>query len=244
MSPRLHIPMTFDSRVPDLILAFAVADIVLISLILGTCVWAAYNAVSRPYLNRVSFRLLVYALVVNLVYALCMICGVKLGPGAACNGITFLGNACLMFAGAMFFCMALNLELVLVHGVNGQSMEKYYISGAATMTLACTIPPYAAGALGYSYVTDTCWFNSPDNAVQLRWWIGTQGLWMFLLSAGEAGAFLAIVGFMILRHRVVSPVSSDTSSLGSPTLPKPPIVVYRSIILRIGLYPLVSCSFA
>jgi hypothetical protein len=73
-----------------------------------------------------------------------------------------------MFAGVMFFSMALNLQyvtdsfdgpiansrgnhnrLVLVHGVNGQQMEKYYILGAVLLTLACNVPPYAAGALGF-----------------------------------------------------------------------------------------------
>ncbi|KAJ7029235.1 hypothetical protein C8F04DRAFT_1117024 [Mycena alexandri] len=245
MSPRLHTPTTFDSRVSDLVIAFAVADVVFISLILGTCVWAACNSVSRPHLNRVSFRLLVYALVSNLAYALYMMCGVKLGPGAACNGITFFGNACLMFAAVMFFCVALNLELVLVHGVNGQSMEKYYVSGAVILTLACVIPAYAAGAIGYWAANETCWFNSPDSEVQLRWWIGTQGFWMLLMSAGEVVCFLIIVGFMIMRQRLTSALSTETftSSMGPSTLSKPPIVAYRSIILRIGLYPLVSCFF-
>ncbi|KAJ7180828.1 hypothetical protein C8R46DRAFT_1319166 [Mycena filopes] len=248
MSPRLHTPNNFDDHISDLVLAFAVTDIVLISLVLATCVWTALNPVSRAHLNRVSFRLLVYALVANLGYAGIMISGTKLGPGAACNGNAFFGNSCLMFAGVMFFSMALNLELVLVHGVNGQNMEKYYILAGVAMTLACNVPPYAAGAFGYWDANATCWFNSPDPAVQLRWMVGTQGFWMFLMSAGEVAAFLTIVAFMIMRHRVTAAISSETSStmsgLKPMTLPTPPIVAYRSTILRIGLYPLVSCFFS
>lgn len=37
----------------------------------------------------------------------------------------------------------------MVHGVNGQMMEKYYVIGAALMALCITIPPYAAGEYGY-----------------------------------------------------------------------------------------------
>ncbi|KAJ7021872.1 hypothetical protein C8F04DRAFT_1139610 [Mycena alexandri] len=247
MSPRLHTPTTFDSHIPDLIIAFAAAAVAFISSILAAYAWTAYNPVSRPYLNRVSFRLLIYALVANLANVACQFVIVKSGPGAACNGILFLANVSYMFSGVMFFCMALNLQLVLVHGVNGQNMEKYYILGAVVLPLACAIPPYAAGAFGYWAVNDTCWYNSPNPAVQLRWWVGTLGLWMFLMSAGEVASFVVIVGSMIIRHRVISAVSTGASTLSSITplpLPQSPIVAYRSIILRIGLYPVVSCFFS
>ncbi|KAJ7776227.1 hypothetical protein B0H16DRAFT_1684153 [Mycena metata] len=196
MSPRVHTPTTFDSRIPNLITGFAAAAVAFISLILATYAWTAYNPVSRPYLNRVSFRLLIYALVANLANVACQFGVVTLGPGAACSGITFFAIVCYMFSGVMFFCMALNLHLVLVHGVNGQRMEKYYILGAVALPLICSIPPYAAGAFGYWAVNDTCWYNSPDPAVQLRWWVGTQGFWMFLMSAGEVASFLVVVGSM------------------------------------------------
>ncbi|KAJ7029255.1 hypothetical protein C8F04DRAFT_44618 [Mycena alexandri] len=240
----MHTLNPFNSHISDLILAFDVVDIVFILLILIACLCAAWNPVSRPHLNRVSFRLLMYALVANLFYGGLSICGIKLGPGAACSGIAFFGNVCLMFVGVIFFCMVLNLVLVLVYGVNGQSMEKYYMLAAVAMLLVCTIPPYAAGAFGYWAANGVCWFNSPDPVVQLRWWVGTQGFWMFrVVAAGEVISFSVIVGFMITRHRVVSAVASGTSSLKAPTLPKPPIVAYRNIILRIGFYPLVSCLF-
>ncbi|KAJ7778233.1 hypothetical protein B0H16DRAFT_1878917 [Mycena metata] len=241
MSPRLHTPTTFDSRIPDLVIALAVCAVVSISLILGACTWAAYDLVSRPYLNRVSFRLLVYALVANLAYAGGLIGIVKLGPGAACSALAFVVNVSIMFSAVIFFCVALNLQLVLVHGANGQKMEKYYILAAGATSLACSIPPYAAGAFGYWPPNGTCWYNSPDPAVQLRWWVGTQGSWMFFMSTGEVVAFFAIVGSMIMRHHTTSVISSGTCSSSFVTSPKPAIVLYRKIIIRIGLYPLVSC---
>ncbi|KAJ7448526.1 hypothetical protein FB451DRAFT_762753 [Mycena latifolia] len=245
MSRTLHTPTNFDAHIPDLVMAFAILAIAAIVLTLGGYAWAAWNPVSRPHLNRVSFRLLVYALVANLLYAVSMIGGTRLTAGAACNFNAFAANSVLMFAGVMFASMAINLQLVLVHGVNGQKMERYYVLTAVAMTAACNVSPYAAGALGFWEANSTCWFNSPNPAVQLRWFIGSQAFWLFLISTCEVISFLTIVGYMIIRHRLSSAISgSATSSFPRPpTIPKPPIVLYRTIIIRIGLYPLISCFF-
>ncbi|KAJ7751132.1 hypothetical protein B0H16DRAFT_1841556 [Mycena metata] len=162
----------------------------------------------RPHylaINRCDF---------SLGYVGCVIPLATVGAGAACTGSAFFANVCILFAEIMFFCMALNLQLVLIHGVNGQSMEKYYVTGAVVMTVVCTIPPYAAGALGFYPDINTCWFNSPDPTVQLRWFVGTVSLWLLLLSAGEVVCFFMIVGSMGLTNL-------------APT----------------GFYPLVSCFF-
>lgn len=39
-------------------------------------------------------------------------------------------------------------RLVLVHRINGQVMEKYYIVGSIAAALALTVPPYATGVYG------------------------------------------------------------------------------------------------
>ncbi|KAJ7108574.1 hypothetical protein C8R44DRAFT_293393 [Mycena epipterygia] len=245
MSPRMHTPTNFDAHISDLVMAFAIGAIVFIVLTLGAYAWAAWNPISRPHLNRVSFRLLVYALVANLIYAISMIAGTRLTAGAACNFNAFFANTCLMFAGIMFFCMALNLQLVLVHGVNGRKMERYYVLGGLILPVAFNCPSYAAGALGFYEANSTCWFNSRDPAVQLRWFVGTQAVWMFFMSACEVMSFLTIVGYMVVCHRITSGVAGTVTSSfpRPPTIPKPPIVLYRKIIMRIGLYPFFSCFF-
>jgi hypothetical protein len=92
--------------------------------------------------------------------------------------------------------------------------------------------------------------------VQLRWFVGTQGFWMFLMAAGEVLSFLTVVGFMVrpgiqiqqqnrpnsspmqaFRHRVTASMMSDASTLSQPPMPIPPIVLYRKMILRIGKSP-------
>ncbi|KAJ7493798.1 hypothetical protein FB451DRAFT_1387947 [Mycena latifolia] len=245
MSRTLHTPTNFDAHIPDVVMAFAVLAIAAIVLTLGGYAWAAWSPVSRPHLNRVSFRLLVYALVANLLYAVSMIVGTRLTAGAACNFNTFAENAVLMFAVVMFASMAINLQLVLVHGVNGQKMERYYVLTAFALAVACNVPPYAAGALGFWEANSTCWFNSPNPAVQLWWFIGSQAFWLILMSTCEVISFLAIVGYMIIGQRLGSGifVPATSSFPRPPAIPKPPIVFYCTIILRIGLYPLISCFF-
>jgi hypothetical protein len=89
-------------------MAFAITAIAFILFTLGGFAWAAWNPVSRPHLNRVSFRLLVYALVakyavllstrtvltevLSMIYAISMIGGTKLTAGAACNLNAFFAN--------------------------------------------------------------------------------------------------------------------------------------------------------
>ncbi|KAJ7431169.1 hypothetical protein FB451DRAFT_1490359 [Mycena latifolia] len=187
MSHKLHIPTNFDAHIPDLVMAFTVVAITAIVFTLGGYAWAAWNPVSRPHLNRVSFRLLVYALVANLLYAVSMIAGTRLGAGAACNFNTFASNVVLMFAGVMFASMAINLQF------------------------------WEANA--------TCWFNSPNPAVQLRW----------SLDHRHSGCSSC--------RRAKSYHFSRLWGIWPPDHPKTTYVLYRTIILRIGLYPLISCFF-
>ncbi|KAF8192369.1 hypothetical protein K438DRAFT_1590312, partial [Mycena galopus ATCC 62051] len=112
-----------------------------------------------------------------------------------------ISQAALMFSACMFFCMALNLQLVLIHGINGRMMEKYYLIGSSFLVAVCNITPLAAGQFGYFDVNDTCWFANPDPAVQLRWLISCESFWFLFIATGELVSFLILVGFM-LQHQV------------------------------------------
>ncbi|KAJ7676661.1 hypothetical protein DFH06DRAFT_1317279 [Mycena polygramma] len=179
--------------------------------------YVAWNPVSRRYMDRVSFRLLVYAL---------------------------LG------------------KLVLAYKVNGQKMEKWYILGTVAVTLVCNIVPYASGRLGWAS-SQACWYRSP-NATALSWLIGTQTIWTLLTCVGEVVAFIILVGYLVAYEVRVSLgldgppwLSStqfetwrlgvnnsrfrETQASGVSYRPALTIRMFRSIIFRIGLYPLVSC---
>ncbi|KAJ7307775.1 hypothetical protein DFH08DRAFT_1088569 [Mycena albidolilacea] len=210
-----------SNTLQNAILAFGVAGVVLTAVMLLSIAYAVWNPVSRPHLNRVSFRLLVCALISNLTFAATFI-PVFSGPSAGCSFMAFVGVSNLMFSACMFFCTALNLQLVIVHGVNGNMMEKYYYIGSVVFVAICNITPYAAGQ--YGYYNGACWFNNPDPEVQFRWLVGSQSVWTLLMSTGE-----------VMRSTQL------WSNISSSERPKPPIIAYRGIIIRIGLYPLLSC---
>ncbi|KAJ7908445.1 hypothetical protein B0H13DRAFT_2331427 [Mycena leptocephala] len=134
----------------------------------------------------------------------------------------------------MFFCITVNLPLVLAYNVNGQKMEKYYTFGTAFLD-----SPEACGPREWAAV-DTCWYSETDAAETLRWLIGTQTVWILLTCVGEVGAFLIIVGYVIAYEVETRGFQANTqlgvtyTSEGSRR-PGSTILRFRHIILRIDL---------
>ncbi|KAJ6455342.1 hypothetical protein C8R47DRAFT_1166262 [Mycena vitilis] len=213
-------------------------------LILYGCL--AWNPVSRRYLDRVSFRLLVYALLGNLVFTVTLALSTLWEfPRWRCSLIAFITDLSLEFSAGMFFCMALNLPLVLAYKVNGQKMEKWYIAGTVFVSLVCNVVPYATGSLGWAS-TQNCWYRSPDGSA-LSWLIGTQTAWTLFTCVGEVVAFLILVGYLVAYELETWRVGGDdarfaeTQTSQASYRPGSTIRMFRSIIFRIGLYPFVSC---
>ncbi|KAJ7858823.1 hypothetical protein B0H14DRAFT_3864262 [Mycena olivaceomarginata] len=241
-----HAVGVFDDHVNALILGLGIPGTCLAFLVLCAYAYAAWHPVSKHHLNRVSFRLLVYALLANLTFGVTLLIGTQT-PGATsyCSFVAFLTNLSLMFSAGMFFCMALNLQLTLVHSVNGMSMEKYYICGTLIVCTVCNIIPYASGQFGWNDNLETCSYWNADRQLMLHWLIGTQLFWVLVMSTGEVLAFSVIIGYFIsyeLMTRKYRPKSESNIAehLEHSTSSESPISMYRNVILRIGLYPLVS----
>ncbi|KAJ7908034.1 hypothetical protein B0H13DRAFT_2017613 [Mycena leptocephala] len=205
------------------------AGLVVVLLVLYA--YAAWYPVSRRHLDRVSFRLLVYALLANLTFGIVFsIIALDRSPGWECGFRMFLVNLSLMFSAGMFFCIGINLPLVLAFNLNGQRMEKYYIMGTALVSSVCNIMPYASGQFGWDTAAQLCWYRRTDPASRLRWFIGTQTVWLLLASFGELVAFLIMVGHLVAYERVAVGHRFRAEAK-----------LHRNIILRVGLYPFVSC---
>ncbi|KAJ7101660.1 hypothetical protein C8R44DRAFT_988335 [Mycena epipterygia] len=228
------------------VLGLVIAGASLTAALLILYGYAAWNPVSRRYLDRVSFRLLVYALLAHLVFEIVLVVGtLRPYPAWRCGLLAFLTDLSLMFSAGMFFCIAVNLPLVLAFNVNGQKMEKYYVLGAGLVCLICNVAPYAAGKLGWA-AEGTCWYSGTDPREVLRWIIGTETIWILLASVGEVGAFLIILGYLIVYELDARRFRADTQLGASYTSESSrrtgsTILMFRNIILRIGLYPLVAC---
>ncbi|KAJ6544455.1 hypothetical protein B0H19DRAFT_301214 [Mycena capillaripes] len=231
------------------VLGLTIPGISLTAALLILFGYAALNPASRRHLDRVSFRLLVYALVANLIYGIIYLIGtISAPPGWTCDLLAFFNKLSMMFSAGMCFCMALNLPLVLAYNVNGQKMEKFYIFGTALVCFVCNILPYVTGNLGLHTVngSEACWYRSTISPKTTRWLVGTQTVWVLLASAGEVCAFLIIVGYLVAYELNTRYFHTDsrlnaTSASGESPAPGFTIPMFRNIILRIGLYPLVSC---
>ncbi|KAF7360856.1 hypothetical protein MSAN_01115000 [Mycena sanguinolenta] len=220
--------------VTHIILGLIIPGVGLTTLVLSLYAYAAWKPVSRRYLDRVSFRLLTYALIAHI-----------------CLGISFPRRRpqsspwstreqfSLLFSAGMFFSIAVNLPLVLAFKINGKKMEKYYVIGVTLVSLVSSLAAYASGNFGWDDVHKTCFYRSQDPSEMLRWLVGTQSAWILLASLGEVTAFIIIVGYLVVHKLVPEDTSSSYASSASHR-PGSTIRRFRKIILRIGLYPIVS----
>ncbi|KAJ6603542.1 hypothetical protein DFH09DRAFT_1124563 [Mycena vulgaris] len=237
-----HAPSSFDDHLRDLIRGILIPGIVLSAMVLMAFAYTALQRRSRPHLHRVSFRLLVYALASNFILSVTLIPMENLMTGppssAGCTIAAFASNASLLFSACMYFCMALNLQLVLIHGVNGLMMEKYYVIGSSLLVGVCTISPLAAGEFkGLS--------DGLCDDLRFRWLIGTQSFWMFFMASSELVCFVILTSYMLHRRmsvkRTRSDISAEITALQYAVYSAAPILQFRGIILRIALYPFLSC---
>ncbi|KAJ7748226.1 hypothetical protein B0H14DRAFT_3513857 [Mycena olivaceomarginata] len=144
--------------------------------------YAAWNPVSRRYVDCVSLRLLTYALIAHLVFCVTFpMSSLNVHPGWQCDLLAFGMNLSLMFSAGVFFCIALNLLLVLALRVNGQKMEKYYVFGITFTCLIVNLASYASGSLGHQMGR-----GQRDMLI----------FWIVLFAVGEVVAFL-VIGYVV-----------------------------------------------
>ncbi|CAK5277841.1 unnamed protein product [Mycena citricolor] len=225
-----------------LVLGLTIPGTVFAFLVLCAFAYVAWNPISRVHMNRVSLRLLVYALVATCIFGAAYCMGTEFGrhPSPQCDFSVFLMNISLLFSCNMFFCMALNLQLVLVHHVQWKNLELCYMIGSFLLCAACTIPPYAAEQFGWSEAMQSCWYRTSSDATMLRWVIGTQSFWTLFMVTGELIVFFVIMGYLIsyaltIRRYRRKPTGANSLD-GIIPEPKSPIVKYRNLIIRIGRF--------
>ncbi|KAJ7593762.1 hypothetical protein C8J56DRAFT_925113 [Mycena floridula] len=238
------------------------------STIPGTCICflvlvaygiAAFFPRPRKQLDRVSFRLLVFTLFFNVIFGIAY-AATPASPGAACNFGAFVVNFTLSFSTFFTTCIAINLELVLVHGVNGKRMEKYYLIGTTILSLVLNVPTFALHKFGWDDQSSTCWYKNSNDQDRLRWIVGTQSFWILLAATIETICSCIVLVWMYrfrrntdllikaASHSSVGQKSrstqTQTRSIGIASSNHSTIISrdprYRNIILRIALYPIIS----
>ncbi|KAJ8481405.1 hypothetical protein ONZ45_g15322 [Pleurotus djamor] len=212
----------------------------LVLLVIGT---VSLHLKARAHLDRVSFRIVAYALIANLVFGISSaVGGTFTGPSSLCGVSILFLQYTLHFSNFLFFCIALNLQLVVVHSINGRAMEKYYYIFAALLSLVLVVPPFATGQYGWDPLQKVCWYANANVRSRIIWQMTTQMAWTSLSVLGEVICSIVVLVFMIRhnnRHRrIFSPVKS-TSETNAPQVLH--ANRYKNIIFRISLYPIVSC---
>jgi hypothetical protein len=43
----------------------------------------------------------------------------------------------------------------------------------------------------------TCWYNTPSDAIRLRWVIGTLSFWVLFIACGETLMFFIVISYML-----------------------------------------------
>ena len=94
---------------------------------------------------------------------------------------------------------------MVVHHVDGQRMEKYYLIGTFLLSMGINIPPLALHQFGWDEGSSTCWYKNSNPTSRLNWIIGTQSFWIALAATIETICSCVILVFMYLcqvRHKV------------------------------------------
>ncbi|KAL0059314.1 hypothetical protein AAF712_013941 [Marasmius tenuissimus] len=132
--------------------------------------------------------------------------------------------------------------------MNGRRLEKYYLIGSAVLACALIIPPYAAHQYGWDPLEKDCWYTNDNRGQRIAWQVGTRLAWTFLTVAGELICSIVVLAFLLRHHlkfrRVFIPTTTSTDQGSHTTGRIAPRVIkatkYKSIIIRVALYPLVN----
>ncbi|EIM79411.1 uncharacterized protein STEHIDRAFT_163769 [Stereum hirsutum FP-91666 SS1] len=169
-------------------------------------IWTITSADSKLFL---STSILILGTVTSLDRTALGAAGAAAGslaaPSWGCGFSVFIFQYSLEFTNFMLFCVALNLQLVVVHRCNGRRMEKFYIIGSILISGALTIPPYAADQYGWDPLEDVCWYGNSERGPRISWEIGTQLTWGTLTALGELCASTTVIMILLINYVRVLP---------------------------------------
>ncbi|KAJ8089885.1 hypothetical protein PM082_018463 [Marasmius tenuissimus] len=223
------------------------AGVSFIVLVVTALVWA--HPRSRIHLDRVSFRAVIWVVFANMLFGIAVaVGGTRTGPGFICGFSIFILQLTLRFSGFVTFSIALNLQLVVVHGMNGRRLEKYYLIGSAVLACALIIPPYAAHQYGWDPLEKDCWYTNHNRGERIAWRVGTQVAWTFFTVIGELICSVVVLAFLLSHNlkfrRVFTPTTTSTIQDSHTTRSAAPRVIkatrYKSVIIRVALYPMMN----
>ncbi|KAF9266721.1 hypothetical protein L218DRAFT_745693 [Marasmius fiardii PR-910] len=243
---------TGDLRLRQLLFfALAYLSLTFCTIIVVTAILLSLHPLSKQKTDRVSFRIMIYALCGSTVYSMATVIAMRAHSQTTCRIAGSFSVFALNLSSFLFFCIGLNLQLVMIHGIDGTKAEKYYVGGSLSLAVVTGVLTYSSRQLVYDSNQSLCYYYD-TNRVRGFWWrMCTQTVWNFLTMSGEFITFTAVLIYMI-RVKVFSSgpsrenttTSSSSQGLSASRHYRKPLgpKQYRNVVLRIALYPLSSLA--
>ncbi|KAF9263912.1 hypothetical protein L218DRAFT_296817 [Marasmius fiardii PR-910] len=235
-------PSAEDMQFRDFLSSFfSYLGISLCTLVISVAGILSMHPLSKPITDRVSFRVMIYALCATVIFLISVLPS-SLSSEASCRIWAPIAVSTLHLTSFLFFSIGLNLQLVMIHKVDGTRMEKYYIGGSLFLASLLGIMTHLFGQLTYIPAQKEC-------LVRDVWWqIGLQYFWYLAVLIGELVTFSSVLLYMWSFKVFDSGPGQDTTPIESglsashqyrkPLGPRQ----YRNVVLRIALYPFASLT--
>lgn len=89
-------------------------------------------------------------------------------------------------------------RLVVVHHVNGQRMEKYYLIASTLLSIVLNVPTFAFNQFGWDESSSVCWYKNPNRIDRLRWMVATESFPVALAATLETVCSCILLVYMFL----------------------------------------------
>ncbi|KAI9638993.1 uncharacterized protein MKK02DRAFT_42023 [Dioszegia hungarica] len=188
----------------------ASVSLVLCSIVLGLAylVWSRPN--TRPMIDRVSFRLLLWSVAFEMVYDIAYIMveldSVFLFGNGLCASSLYFMIAAMTTVNYLCTCIAVNLMLTITFGFNPVKLglEKWYVGTSLLIGFMVPLVPAATGHFRNDPVLGVCWVSGDSLEVLMRRIILDLYLWQILSCFIATLAVIIVLTTLFRQGRELS----------------------------------------
>ncbi|KDQ61575.1 hypothetical protein JAAARDRAFT_54928 [Jaapia argillacea MUCL 33604] len=217
-----------------------IASILTALVVLGLALRLYLSSETRHALRRQSFMMLLSVLVMSLPYSASYMLEVLLaGPTPWCAVSMFFGLLTANFIQFVVTLIAVNLQMVFVHGIRTEGFFKWYLSGSFLLALVISLPGTIKGVWGWDPLLQCCYTALVDPNQRFLWQIASAYFWSLFTAFVTLVSTLVVLGSLayhsLNRRRLLSITQRTHNNVFNDTA--------VAIAWRITLYPLILIIF-
>ncbi|KAI9633836.1 uncharacterized protein MKK02DRAFT_38499 [Dioszegia hungarica] len=170
--------------------------------------WIYATPSARHHLDRVSFRLLLCSMIVEVVYDTVYIFLYsdpvpRTANSVSCSTAVYLLLATMGVANWLCTFIGVNLMLAICFGINPvrARLERWYILISLFMGFGIALVPAGLGHFGVDEVYQACYFTQTDPALRIRDFMTDLYAWQILSSLVAAASVLAVLVTLLRQSR-------------------------------------------